>query len=851
MKPRVWVSRNDRNRSFLMILILTISLLLLWATLTTAAESQYAITSRVAVNQIEHYPLQQTLPIDRYRPVGNWVGRLILPSTSSPEDWVWMEIYHAPETFRHLQGQKIRLEWRPESAVQQYVSAVTRDVQFIDLVAASQNNGNLHPDRLNGRSQVGPLQSLAGGRSVDDVVVTLDRATIVQGTGSTRLQIETDPVVESGRSYGLVKILEPLSQQDLKQKIQRQGQQAVGRQVQQNFIPSDCPGGNPCSSELFSVQHYQASTGKFDGAIETIRIPQQPRDRIGVFASTPRDLEKSPGNELGWYIYGAQDRTGLFTVQALKPRALFQLKPQKIIADRAIALDYINTQHWQNLEQRKGTLETVLIDANKPAEQNPIPWKVGQQALVMHLFGGRGGKSGESPMFGTLTGHFSYGWATVIQEPLANELQWDVRYQQVYATNVEGVISGTNSWTAYMGDLRRGWMGTRPVADILVMLDVIEDYDFGGIHISPFQEFSRQLQVINARYRIGDGSGASVVTPATSCVQDSNQALFATVQQIRKTVATNPAIQDWLNRHPQDPTTIRFRRLVRLGDEVEKQLMPLGIVREDWKSNSDALSGTDTKSHLFRRTSYKVTENLLAALTSWRTILPRQTQDELSLLFLRYDAKLWILQTNQVGGNNPDIFPIAPTKAFGRWAIPGTSITVIAVILTRLLGSLNIPTLTDGGIAIVALGAYAAIALPIGFSQGFLSHQVWKSNRIETSKLALKLFFLPALIEELVFRVLLLPTPQVATWQSFSLWAIVALILFIIYHPINARFFYKVANPTFFDRRFLILATLLGVTCIVTYALTASLVLITLIHWVIVMVWLMRLGGMARLSKGQ
>ena len=822
---------GDRSRKFFITLSLTITALLLWMTVTFAADSQYAITGRVDVNQIDHYPLQQNLPADRYRPIGDWVGRLILPSSAevSTADWVWIELYHVPETARELQGQRIRLEWNPSA--QQYVTAVTRKVKFSDAVAASQENGNVHPDRLNGRDNVGPLQSLAGARSLDDVLVTLDTVTIVRESGMTRLQIESDPVLQSGRAYGLVKILAPTTQQ--------------------TFIPSACPGPLSCPSELFQVQHYKTETGRFDGAIETVRIPQQPSDRIGVFASTPQGLDQSPAGQQGWYIYGAQDKKGLFTVQALKPRALFQLQPQKTITDRSHGLDYINTQHWQNTEQKKGTLETVLIDAKDLAKissnTSPNGWQSGQQAIVMHLFGGRGGKSGEAPMVGTVTGHFSYGLATVVQEPLANELQWDVRYQQVYATNVEGIISGNNSWTAYMGDLRRGWLGTRPVSDVLVMLDVIEDYDFGGIKISLFQEFSRQLQVINARYRIGDGSGAAIVTPATSCVQDANQALFATVQQVRKTVATRPDIQNWLATHPNDPTTVRFRRLIVLGDEVERQLMPLGIVREDWKSNSDALSGTEIRSRSFRRTSYQPTENLLAALTSWRTILPRQTQDELSLLFLKNGAKLWILQTNQVGGNNPDIFPIAPTKAFGRWNIPGTSIAVVAVVLTRVLGSINLPGMTDSLIAIAALLIYSAIALPIGLSQGFLQNQPWPIDRTSTLKLALKLFFLPALLEELVFRVLLLPTLQVATWQMWSAWAIGSLVVFVVYHPLNALTYYKIGNPTFLDRRFLLLTMLLGVTCTVTYMFTSSLLLITLIHWIVVLSWLLRLGGMARL----
>lgn len=842
MKQRITVGWGDwpcplsreRTSHLLGIVALSLSAVLMWVTMAAATISQYTTTGYAIINQIDHYPVQQTLPSDRYRPVGNWVGRLILPARSevpSP-DWVWLEVYHAPEVFHYLQGQRVRLEWSSAPAVQQYVAAVTRDVKFIDAVATSQQEGNLHPDRLNGRLNVGPLQSLAGARSLDDVLVSLAAATVLQQSGQTRLQIDTEPTLESGRSVGLVKILNPIPKPA--------------------FIPSDCPGKRPCPSELFQVQHYRSATGRFDGARETIRIPQQPRDRLGVFASTHRDLHQSPAGIAGWYIYGAQDQTGLFTVQALKPRALFQLQPQTTISDRGKGLDYINYRHWQNTEQQKGKIETVLINPKDKVKRSAIALQPGDQALVMHLFGGRGGRNGETPVFGTVTGHFSYGLATVIQEPLANELQWDLNYQQVYATNTHGVISGTNSWAAYMGDLRRGWLATRPVSDILVKLDEIEDYDFGGTRISPLQELSRQLQVINARYRLGDGSGAAVVTPATSCVQDSNQALFATIQQVRKQVASNSAIQAWLVSHPQDPTTIRFQHLIELADELEQQLTPLGIVRADWKSNSEALSGTAPQSHTFRHTSTKTTENLSAAITSWRTILPRQTQDELSLLFLNHGGQLWILQTNQVGGNNPEIFPVAPTKAFGRWSLPGTSIAIVAVVLTRLLGSINLPEAADWWIAIAALLIYGAIALIFGFSQGFLQYKIWKADRLGTLKLGLKLFFLPALVEELLFRVLLLPTPKATTWYVWGIWAIASLMIFVAYHPLNALTFYKIGNPTFFDRRFLILTALLGVTCITTYAFTHSLLLITVIHWVVVLVWLVRLGGMARLNpKGE
>jgi predicted Abi (CAAX) family protease len=197
--------------------------------------------------------------------------------------------------------------------------------------------------------------------------------------------------------------------------------------------------------------------------------------------------------------------------------------------------------------------------------------------------------------------------------------------------------------------------------------------------------------------------------------------------------------------------------------------------------------------------------------------------------------------------HNPDIFPIAPTRAFGQWAIPGTPIAIVAIVLTRLLGALTLPGVTDWLMAAAALLIYRAMALTWG--QGFLRRQVWKAPRSAQVKLALKLFFMPALGEELLFRVLLLPAPWTATWLIWTAWALGSLLLFVLYHPLQALTFHPAGHPTFCDRRFLTLAALLGATCTVTYALTSSLLLITLIHWIVVWVWLSQLGGMARLTK--
>ncbi|BAU13696.1 hypothetical protein LEP3755_42370 [Leptolyngbya sp. NIES-3755] len=827
-----------RNRfvQFALMLVGALIVVLLSLYPSIAWESQYAISSRAPFNQLDYYPIEQTLNSDLYRPIAPWIGRLILPDSKQQgnTDWVWMEIYHAPPEAKDLIGKRVRLEWSQDPVTQRDVTAVLRDVRFTKEVEELQRTtGNLYPVRLNGRSQVGPLQAMAGARPIDDVTVTLSNPVLTrQASDRTVLQIKLEPVLETGRYYTLVKIL--------------------GSPSKPQSIPKACPGKSPCPSERFRVQHYNPKTGQFDGVQETVRIPQQPIDGFGVYTSTPRELEKSPAGTAGWYLYGAQDKTGLFTVQAIKPRSLFLLQPQQVLLDQGEGFDYVHTQNWKETEQRKGTIQTVLIDSKAKNREDAIAqWKEGDRALVMHLFGGRGGKNGEKSTVGTVTGHFSYGLAEIVRDPFTNELQSAVNYRQVYATNIEGIISGQNSWANYMGNQQRGWLGTRPVSDVLVKLDAIaQDYDFGGNTLSPFAELNRQLRLITDRYRTGDGTGTAKVTPATSCVQDSNQALFLTIQAIRDRVESSPEIQSWWSSHPNDPTVQRFERLIALGNDLETQLTPFGIVRQDWKSNANVLAGTQINSSQFA--TVKEDQNIVSALKSWRTILPRQAQDELSLLFMRHGAQLWFLRTNQVGGNNPDIFPIAPTQPFALWTIPGTTIAIVTILFTRILGAVKLSPLWQWIQALGILGVYSAIAVPIGFSQGFLRFKPWQASKRQYALLTLRLFFMPALIEEFVFRVLLLPAPRAGvTDQAWAIWAILSLILFVVYHPINAKTFYKRGNPTFFDPVFLVLTGLLGVACTVAYLFTGSLLVITLIHWIVVTTWLILFGGIEKLESKQ
>jgi len=258
--------------------------------------SQYSSTVVAPFNQPNYYPTKQTVPSNLYRPVAEWMGRLILPTseqyqqfaeTTQETDWAWFEIYTAPANAQNLVGQTIRLAWNKTPLTKNYIKVATRDVRFTPEADKDFQSGVINPIRLNNRKQVGPLQSLAGGHPYDDVTVQLwGKVTVEPGrqpTGesgsptepkssdvlttafkpSTTLRIEREPLQETGRFYTLVKFLEPAPP------------------TPAHPLPQQCPGEQPCTSDLMRVQHYNPKTRQFDGTIETIRIPQQPADVAG------------------------------------------------------------------------------------------------------------------------------------------------------------------------------------------------------------------------------------------------------------------------------------------------------------------------------------------------------------------------------------------------------------------------------------------------------------------------------------------------------------------------------------------------------------------------------------------
>ncbi|MBW4471630.1 MAG: CPBP family intramembrane metalloprotease [Stenomitos rutilans HA7619-LM2] len=100
---------------------------------------------------------------------------------------------------------------------------------------------------------------------------------------------------------------------------------------------------------------------------------------------------------------------------------------------------------------------------------------------------------------------------------------------------------------------------------------------------------------------------------------------------------------------------------------------------------------------------------------------------------------------------------------------------------------------------------------------------------------------MPSLLEELGFRVLLLPHPtEHASPTTRWLLSSLGWLLFVVYHI-------HPFVPTFFRTPpFLTGAGLLGIICTLSYLKSGSIWMPVVIHWSIVVAWLLIFGGLEK-----
>lgn len=139
---------------------------------------------------------------------------------------------------------------------------------------------------------------------------------------------------------------------------------------------------------------------------------------------------------------------------------------------------------------------------------------------------------------------------------------------------------------------------------------------------------------------------------------------------------------------------------------------------------------------------------------------------------------------------------------------------------------------------------FVACAAPIGLLSDFLRPSVPHLGAKDVFSTALLIFIQPALVEELVFRGLLLPR-DARSVRGRRLLAITggALVIYVVSHPINAMFFRPEVLYVFDNPVYLVLAALLGIACTVAYFISKSIWPPVVIHWITVLTWLWFLGG--------
>ena len=530
----------------------------------------------------------------RYLPVAAWGGRLILPAREERFGGARFEVHLAPAGYAAFIGTTVRLCWSDDRAVRERLRAVVRDVNFsAEAQSASTYGGLVMPVRLNRWRMVDPLESLAGAHPIDDVTVKLVGDVEVRDEGGdVTLCIERQPVQITGYYYCLVSFRGPAPETD----------------------------------DGFRAVHFDRGSRTFDGSEEIVRMPPIVPDLDGRANSTTIGIDRSPLNAEGWYAYGVPDERGRFVVQSLAPRALLRAGTRPTLPDAHAADRYVRRQAWRDVAAARGDIVSA----------GTASWTVGEVGLLVHTYGGIGGKAREKAASGPIYfGHFAYGVAMVIDDPLADEPRFELTYYQVYTQNSDGLIAGALDWSRYLGDRQFGWAGIRPVCDA-----ILQDEAFtGGFEIegrgrvSSLDTLVLQLEVMTARYRIGDGTGGTFVGAANNCSQDSNRALFATLRASRRYAGSRSA-------------------LAALGADLRKKLQPFGAPRRDWSRNEYDLGTTLEDAPI---------QNLLAALGSWRCILPRQAFNTIVGVFLRHGAGLTVLGIDRAGGERGDVEPVVPT----------------------------------------------------------------------------------------------------------------------------------------------------------------------------------------------
>ncbi|MFP5272480.1 CPBP family glutamic-type intramembrane protease [Coleofasciculus sp.] len=151
--------------------------------------------------------------------------------------------------------------------------------------------------------------------------------------------------------------------------------------------------------------------------------------------------------------------------------------------------------------------------------------------------------------------------------------------------------------------------------------------------------------------------------------------------------------------------------------------------------------------------------------------------------------------------------------------------------------------------AVFLLVIISLTCLPIGFYSGLLDIRILPLSFLGIVKILVSRFFFPSFAEELLFRVLPLPSKTSNTPVNIQLtMAIISIVLYVIGHPIFAFLFYQKAFGVFTNPGFLLSTLILGITLTISYWHSRSIWPPVVIHWIVVVVWLLIFDGHSKLD---
>jgi predicted Abi (CAAX) family protease len=191
---------------------------------------------------------------------------------------------------------------------------------------------------------------------------------------------------------------------------------------------------------------------------------------------------------------------------------------------------------------------------------------------------------------------------------------------------------------------------------------------------------------------------------------------------------------------------------------------------------------------------------------------------------------------------------------FWEGSLESLTTSLIELIKARiqalLLGYTVWPGLDVWLTSLLLLLIFGLIARWQGLRSGIIREEKTTLSTWGRVLLGARLLLHPAVVEESIFRGLLIPSPtDTSITPTVLAWIILSWLLFILAHPINSLILKPQTRAVFTHPVFLILAGLLAICTSALYWISASLWPAILFHWIVVFVWMTRFGGLSNLSR--